>query len=58
MGTMEMIPTLMIVTLAIAVLVIAWLLIRHRKRHGAHPMKGERERNVGAALDEKDRIDR
>lgn len=54
MATMEMIPTLMLVTLVIAVAAIAFLLVRHRKRHGSHPMRGEPERNVGAALDDKE----
>ncbi len=52
MSTSELTPTLMIATLAIVLVVAIVMLMRFRsKRSNRHPMEGERERNIGEAID-------
>lgn len=46
MGSYSNVPTLMFVTLGIVFLIGVVLFIRHRSRHGAHPMEHQRERNI------------
>lgn len=53
MSTDELTPTLMLATLAIVLVIAIIMLIRFRsKRSNRHPMDGERERNIGRAIDE------
>lgn len=46
MGSYTNVPTLMFLTLGIVLLVAIILYIRHRSKHGAHPMAHQRERNI------------
>jgi hypothetical protein len=47
------IPTLMIVTLVAALAIGIVLYLRHmRKPENRHPMRGQRERNIGEIKDE------
>jgi hypothetical protein len=48
----ELVPSLMLFTLiAVAIIAVVLLLRFMRRPQNRHPMEGERERNIGEALD-------